>query len=63
MLNLVLTFLKLLFIGTLIPLIIFKMKESISINENFQGKESKKLEMSKKLSIDVSSSSAGHGKM
>ena len=39
------------------------MKESISINENFQGRESKKLEMSKKLSIDVSSSSVGHGKM
>jgi len=39
------------------------MKESININENLQGKDSKVLEISKKSNMDVSDSSGGKEKM
>ena len=39
------------------------MKESISINEIAQGKDSKVLEISKKSNVDVSSSSGDKDKM
>ena len=39
------------------------MKENISVSENPQGKESKKIEISKKSNLDGSSSSGGAAKM